>query len=62
MNACLADITGLDRVRVGDEAVVMGGQGAAAITAAEIAGWSDTISYEVVCLFGGRNQRVYLPD
>jgi alanine racemase len=62
MNACLADITGLDRVQVGDEVVVMGRQGEAAISAADIAGWSDTISYEVLCLFGGRNQRVYLPE
>ncbi|MDF1577320.1 MAG: alanine racemase [Desulfurivibrionaceae bacterium] len=60
MNACLADITGLDRVKAGDEAVIMGRQGREEITADEIAGWSETISYEILCLFGGRNQRVYL--
>jgi alanine racemase len=62
MNACLADISGLARAAIGDEAVVMGRQGREEITAEEIAGWSDTISYEILCLFGGRNQRVYLPD
>ncbi|MCK5640826.1 MAG: alanine racemase [Gammaproteobacteria bacterium] len=62
MNACLADITGLDQVGVGDEAVIMGCQGEAEITADDIAGWSDTINYEILCLFGGSNPRLYLPD
>ncbi len=62
MNACLADITDLDQVRVGDEVVLMGCQGDAEITADDIAGWSDTISYEILCLFGGSNPRLYLPD
>lgn len=62
MNACLADITSLDRVAAGDEVVVMGRQGGEEITADEIAGWSETISYEILCLFGGSNRRVSLPD
>jgi alanine racemase len=56
MNACMADITDLDPVEVGDEVVMMGRQGKAEITADEIAGWSDTISYEILCLFGSSNQ------
>ncbi len=60
MNACLADITDLDQVKVGDEVVIMGQQGEAVITADEIAEWSETISYEILCLFGSSNQRVYL--
>jgi alanine racemase len=60
MNACLADITDLDQVEVGDEVVIMGQQGEAVISADEIARWSDTISYEILCLFGSSNQRVYL--
>jgi alanine racemase len=62
MNACLADVTDLDRVRADDEVVLMGCQGGVEITADDIADWSDTISYEILCLFGGSNQRVYLPD
>lgn len=62
MNACLADITDLDRVSAGDEVVLMGCQGEAEITAEDIAAWSETISYEILCLFGGSNPRVYLPD
>lgn len=60
MNACLADITDLGQVEVGDEVVLLGHQGEAVITADEIARWSDTISYEVLCLLGSSNQRVYL--
>lgn len=60
MNACMADITDLDLVEVGDEVVIMGHQGKAEITADEIARWSDTISYEILCLLGSSNQRVYL--
>ncbi|MEN8142154.1 MAG: alanine racemase [Thermodesulfobacteriota bacterium] len=60
MNACLADITDLGQVEAGDEVVLMGRQGEAVITADEIARWSDTISYEILCLFGSSNQRVYL--
>ncbi|MEN8134715.1 MAG: alanine racemase [Thermodesulfobacteriota bacterium] len=62
MNACLADITDLDQVSAGDEVVLMGCQGGAEITADDIAAWSDTISYEILCLFGGSNRRLYLPD
>lgn len=62
MNACLADITDLGQVNTGDEVVLMGCQGGAEITAEDIAAWSDTISYEILCLFGGNNQRIYLPD
>ncbi len=59
MNACLADITGLNQVRPGDEVVLIGRQGAAEITADEVAGWLGTINYEVLCQVGSRNQRVY---
>jgi alanine racemase len=63
MNACLVDITDIDdQVGAGDEVVLMGCQGGAEITADDIADWSDTISYEILCLFGGSNQRVYLSD
>ena len=57
MNACMADITDLGQVKIGDEVVIMGQQGEAEITADEIAKWSDTISYEILCLFGNSNQR-----
>lgn len=60
MNACMADITKLQDVRVGDEAALMGCQGDEAISADEIASWLGTISYEVLCLFGRSNRHVYV--
>ena len=60
MNACVVDVTDLPTVRPGDEAVLLGRQGGAEITADEVAGWLETISYEVLCLFGNRNRRIYV--
>lgn len=59
MNLCMADITDLPEVKVGDEVVMMGTQGDSVITADEIAGWLDTISYEVLCMFGRANRQEY---
>lgn len=60
MNACMADITDIPDVQVDDEVVLMGKQGNDAISADEIAAWSETINYEIVCLLGGRNRKVYI--
>jgi len=46
-------------VRPGEEAVLLGRQGEEEITADEIADWMGTISYEVLCLFGNLNNRIY---
>ncbi len=62
MNACMADVTEAPAVRAGDEVVFLGRQGEEMITADEIARWSDTISYEIFCLLGSRNRRVYVED
>ena len=45
-------------VAVGDEVVLIGGQGPEAVTAAEWAGLLGTISYEVLCSIGPRVPRV----
>ena len=60
MNATMVDITDLPPVDVGDEVVLMGRQGEEEISADEIAQWLETISYEVLCLFGSSNERFYL--
>lgn len=64
MNVCVADITDIPQTAVGDEVVLMGRQagvdGEAEITAHEIAEWMGTIHYEVLCLFGNNNHRVYV--
>lgn len=60
MNATMVDITDLERVQTGDEVVLLGQQGEEGITADEIAAWMETISYEVLCLFGTCNERFYV--
>jgi len=60
MNACMVDISDIDGVKAGDEVVVLGRQGEEEITAWEIGRWMETISYEVLCLLGSRNQREYV--
>ena len=46
-------------VKAGDEVILLGAQGDDAITANEIAGWLDTIGYEVVCDVESRVPRRY---
>jgi alanine racemase len=58
MNLTMVDVTDLPEPQVGDEVVLLGRQGQEEISADEIAGWMDTISYEVLCLFGQLNERV----
>ncbi len=58
MDQFLVDM-GDDRIAVGDEVVLIGSQGTAAVTADDWAGWLDTINYEVVCTVGRRVPRAY---
>lgn len=62
MNLCMADVTDVGGVGPGDEVVLLGRQGTEEISADEMAAWQETISYEVLCLLGAGNQRVYLPE
>jgi alanine racemase len=59
MNMCMADITGVEGVQAGDEAVFLGRQGTETISADDIAEKMDSISYEVLCMFGHNNNRNY---
>ena len=62
MGMIMADVSELPPVRVGDTAWLMGGPaeaGQKAVTPQDIADALGTISYEVLCLFGGMNPRVY---
>lgn len=60
MNMCMVDVSKLHGVQPGDEVVLLGSQGDASISADEIGRWANTISYEVLCLFGNNNEREYL--
>jgi alanine racemase len=60
MDQMMVDVTGIDGVAVGDEAVLIGEQGGDRITAEEIAERIGTISYEVLAQLGKRVSRVDL--
>ena len=60
MNLCMADITDIPAVKVGDEAVLIGAQGEDAISADEVAARIGTINYEVVTRLPMHIPRVYL--
>jgi alanine racemase len=59
MDQMMVDVTECGPVEAGQEAVLIGGQGGAAITADEVAAHAGTISYEIVCGLGRRVYRVY---
>jgi alanine racemase len=49
MDQIMVDASAAPQVQCGDEAVLIGRQGNAEITAAEVAGWEETIPWEVLC-------------
>ena len=59
MDITMVDVTDLPSVRIGDAVTVIGRDGNDAIWADEIAQWSGTIPYEVLCGIGPRIPRVY---
>lgn len=59
MDQLMCDVSGLDDVAVGDEAVLLGSQGVEHIDAEEMAGWADTISYEILLSISERVPRLY---
>ena len=63
MDMTLVDVTALEGdVRVGDEAVLLGGQGGEFIHAAELAERAGLIEYEITCGISRRVPRVYLGE
>ena len=59
MDLTLIDVTGVAGATVGDEVVIIGGQGDSRITAEDIAEVLGTISYEITCGISDRVPRVY---
>ena len=54
MDLAIVDVSEIPGVQVGDEVVLL-----EEITAAEMAGWIESIPYEVLCSIGKRVPRVY---
>ncbi len=59
MDAITLDVTDVPGVQLGDVATLIGADGEDRITAEEVAGWSGTISYEVLTSIGSRVERRY---
>ena len=62
MDQCMIDISEIEGVKVGDTVTVVGKTGNTEITMDDVASWTGTINYEVVCLVGKRVPRVYVRD
>ena len=62
MDMCMADVTDIDGVAPGDEAVIIGAQDSERIDADEIAALADTISWEILAGISARVPRLYLRD
>jgi alanine racemase len=60
MDVTMVDVDRIDGAAVGDEVVLFGRQGEAAISVDEVAERIGTINYEVICGIGKRVARVYL--
>ncbi len=59
MDLTMADVTAIDGVQPGDEVVLLGTQDGETISAEEMAGWADTISYEILTSISGGVPRHY---
>jgi alanine racemase len=55
----MVDVSNVPGVKVGDEVVLLGKQEGDEISAVEMAGWVESIPYEVLCGIGKRVPRVY---
>jgi alanine racemase len=60
MDQLVVEISGIEGVEVDDEVVLIGRQGDQVLSAEEVAGWGETINYEVVTQLMPRVPRVYL--
>lgn len=57
MQMCLANVTGIPHVTQGDTAYLLGGPGQNTISVLDLAGWAETIPYEILCNLG-KNRRL----
>ena len=59
MDMTMVDVTDIGPVQAGEEVTLIGSQGQEAIGADDIASWTGTIPYEVLCAIGPRVPRLY---
>lgn len=59
MDLTMIDLTDHAACQVGDEVVLFGEQAGSHLSIEEVAGWSETLPYEIVCTIGKRVTRLY---
>lgn len=62
MDQFMVDVTDLKEVKQGDTVTLLGRDGDAYISAEELAEWSHSFAYELVCTVGKRIPRVYIHE
>ena len=60
MNMIVCDVTGLNDIMPGNEVVFFGTQGEKIITGDDVAGWAETITYEIFCSIGEGKGKEYM--
>jgi alanine racemase len=60
MDLTMVDVTDVPGIEVGDEVVLFGDQGEAALSIEEVADGSETLPYEIMCTIGKRVTRIYV--
>ena len=60
MDLMMIDVSNIDNVQVGDEAVLMGKQGQEEVSCAELAEKAGTITWEITTRIGNRVRRVFV--
>ena len=62
MNMLLCDVSSNEGLRPDDEALFLGRENNEIITGDDLAGWGDTISYEIFCSLGRCNNKEYINE
>ncbi len=60
MDYCMIDLTDIPEATVGDEVALVGTQGEHSIAVDDLARWTETISYEILCALAPRVHRHYV--
>ncbi len=58
MDLTVVDVSHVPNAKIGDEVVLLGEQNGLRVTAADHAGWAETIPYEILCAISARVPRV----
>lgn len=60
MNLTMVEVTHISDIQVGEPVTLLGEDGGDRLTGDELAGWAQTISYEIYCALGTANPRRYV--